>query len=186
MAAWKQAARAELADTCKDASYAQCLLDLVKAFDRVPYHVLVREAAALGYPLWILRLSISTYTCDRVIRVEGVVSEVFKAKRGITAGSGLATAEMRIVMIRIVDQASQIAPAVVPTLFVDDLSVEAAGGCKFVEKAIVTFKQSACQAIGRDCMEVSKTKSVCTASDNKLGRVIAEQLGDFGTNIRGL
>ena len=53
VAAWKQAARAELADTHKDAAYAQCLLDLVKAFDRVPYHVLVREAAALGYPLWI-------------------------------------------------------------------------------------------------------------------------------------
>ena len=48
VAAWKQAARAELADTCKDASYAQCLPDLVKAFDRIPYHVLIREAAALG------------------------------------------------------------------------------------------------------------------------------------------
>ena len=48
VAAWKQAARAELAETCKDTSYAQCRLDLVKAFDRVPYHVLVREAAALG------------------------------------------------------------------------------------------------------------------------------------------
>ena len=48
VAAWKQAARGELANTCPNAKYAQCLLDLVKAFDRIPHHVLVREAVALG------------------------------------------------------------------------------------------------------------------------------------------
>ena len=37
VAAWKQAAAAELAATMKEfAVYAQALLDLVKAFDRVP------------------------------------------------------------------------------------------------------------------------------------------------------
>ena len=159
---------------------SQCLFDLAKAFDRVPYHVLVREAAALGYPLWILRLSISTYTFDRVIRVEGVVSEAFKTQRGITAGSGLATAEMRTVMIRIVDQAGEIAPTFVPTLFVDDLSVEVAGGSNSVKDKMVRFTKAACQVIERDGMEVSKTKSVCIASDNKPGKEIAEQLDDFG------
>ena len=139
VAAWKQAARAEVANACNDACYAQCLLDLVKAFDRVPHHVLVREATALGYSLWILRLSLATYTSERVLRVGGGVSTPFQAKRGITAGSGLATAEMRVVMIRIVDKASQIGPVVVPTLFVDDLSAEAAGGEKFVLDNAVKF-----------------------------------------------
>ena len=47
VAAWKQAAQAELSSTCKDARYAQCLLDLVNACVRIPHHVLVREASGL-------------------------------------------------------------------------------------------------------------------------------------------
>ena len=184
VAAWKQAARAEVAEACHGAAYAQVLLDLVKAFDRVPHHVLVREAAALGYSLWILRLSLATYASDRLIRVDGVVSGTFKAKRGITAGSGLATAEMRVVMTRIVDNASRIAPRVVPTLFVDDLSVEAAGGNKFVEDEIVRFTMMVCEAIEEDGMEISRTKSACTASCNKLGKNIVELLNKFGIKYR--
>ena len=42
-AAWKQAARAELADLTEwKTGYAQALLDLVKAFDRVPYWLLLQ------------------------------------------------------------------------------------------------------------------------------------------------
>ena len=47
--------------------------------------------------------------------------------RGIVAGSGLATTEMRIVMIDIVDAALTQHPSVTPTLFVDDLSSEKEG-----------------------------------------------------------
>ena len=57
IAAWKQAARAELASTAKwRTGYAQALLDLVKAFERVPHWLLAREARELGFPLWMLRL----------------------------------------------------------------------------------------------------------------------------------
>ena len=60
MAIWKQAALAEIAKLSKQA-YAQVLLDLVKAFDAVPFGVLVREAEVLGFNLVLLRLSICTY-----------------------------------------------------------------------------------------------------------------------------
>ena len=43
--AWKQAARAEFAGAL-GAGYAQALLDLVKAFERIPHALLVREAEA--------------------------------------------------------------------------------------------------------------------------------------------
>ena len=119
------------------------------------------------------------YTNDRVIRAEGVVSEYFKANRGITAGSGLATAEMRVVMLRIVEQASRLAPEVVPTLFVDELSAEISGGRKFVHQKLVSFTQAACLAIERDGMEVSRTKSICTASEVKHGKEIVDELKVF-------
>ena len=60
VAAWQQAARGEAAARVK-AAYAQGLLDLVKAFDSVPFAILLREAKDLGYPLRILRLSLLTY-----------------------------------------------------------------------------------------------------------------------------
>ena len=69
--------------------YVQTLLDLVKAFDKVPLWLLIREAIALGYPLRLLRLSIATYQLKRVIRVGSVISKVVMATTGITAGSGL-------------------------------------------------------------------------------------------------
>ena len=60
VAAWKQAARGERAHLWKT-SYGQGLLDLVKAFERIQHKHLVRQAVELGYPMWMVRLSIATY-----------------------------------------------------------------------------------------------------------------------------
>ena len=87
VAAWKQAARAEVAHVT-GARYAQVLLDLVKAFERIPYRVLLREALKLCYPLRLLRLAIATYRLPRVIRGGESVSDLIWAVRGIVAGSG--------------------------------------------------------------------------------------------------
>ena len=115
VAAWNQASAAERAAALRPSvEYAQALLDLVKAFDRVPLELLVEEAVALEYPLRILRLSIATYKMERVIRIGNVVSKSVWAFRGITAGSGFATTEMRLIMIRVVDRACKLHPLVVP------------------------------------------------------------------------
>ena len=113
VAAWKQAARAELA-AANGSRYAQVLLDLVKAFERIPYRVLVREAKRLGYPLRLLRLAIATYKLPRVVRVGIAHSDLVWATRGIVAGSGNATSEMRLVMIDIVDSVMKRHPTIIP------------------------------------------------------------------------
>lgn len=177
VAAWKQAARAELTQAL-GVEYGQVLLDLVKAFERIPHHVLVREAVRLDYPLWLLRLSLATYKLERVLRVDRAMSERIVATRGITAGSGLATAEMRLVMIDIVDSALRCHPSVTPTLFVDDLSAESMAGTLHVLKHLVGFTRHVCRRVAADGMEVSATKSICTASSEKLGRGIADDLAD--------
>ena len=85
VAAWRQAARGELA-AATGKCYAQVLLDLVKAFERIPYRVLKREADRLGYPIRMIRLAIVTYRLPRVIRVGTVFSDLVVAVRGIVAG----------------------------------------------------------------------------------------------------
>ena len=72
VAAWKQAARSEHAVAC-DWVYAAILLDLVKAFERVPHDVLVHEAVALGYNLHLLKVSLAAHRLPRTMRLEGGV-----------------------------------------------------------------------------------------------------------------
>ena len=73
---------------------------------------------------------------------------------------------------------------VIPTLFVDDLSAETAGGNNFVMIEIVKFTKVVCDEIESKGMEISRTKSVCTASCNKLGKDIAEELSVFGIKYK--
>ena len=80
----------------------------------------------------MLCLSIAVYKFLQVIRVGVAVSDLAWPARGIVVGPGGATTEMRIVLIHIVDRALSVAPYATPTLYVDDLSVEAVGGTNFV------------------------------------------------------
>ncbi len=179
VAAWKQAARAELAHTLPGIEYGQALLDLVKAFERVPHHVLVREAVRLGYNLWVLRLALAAYRLGRVLRVHGAISWVVYALRGITAGSGLATTEMRVLLIHIVDSACVLYPAVTPTLFVDDLSAEVSGTRRYVLRHLIPFVLYVCDRMTESLLEVSRKKSVCTASSAATGIAIQRGLLRF-------
>ena len=173
VAAWTQAAAAERAAALRPSvEYAQALLDLVKAFDRVPLWLLVDEADALGYPLTILRLSIATYKLERVIRIGNAVSKSVWAYRGITAGSGFATTEMRIIMLRVVDRACKLYPMVGPTLFVDDLAADVTAPATLVVQQLGGFIETVASFIEDTKQELSKTKSLLTASTKKIGDLL--------------
>lgn len=111
---------------CKQAFFPElaAIRKTYVAFDKVPLWLLILEAIALGYPLRLLRLSIATYQLKRVIRVGSVIPKVVMATTGITAGSGFATEEMRLVTVRVIDRALTLFPTITPTLFVDDLVAE--------------------------------------------------------------
>lgn len=109
VAAWRQAARAEMAAANSD-HYAQGLVDLVKAYERIPHWVLLREAKRLGYPIWLLQLSVATCRLLRAIRTDSAVSLTILAIEGIVAGSGAATTEMRLLRIDVIDSALKIFP----------------------------------------------------------------------------
>ena len=58
------------------------LLDLVKAFERIPHHLVAKAAARLGFNLTVLRLSLAAYRLARAISVEGTFSLLLIATRG--------------------------------------------------------------------------------------------------------
>ena len=185
IAAWNQSARAEMAAIGRwKTGYAQALLDLVKAFERVPYWLLVREAVELGYPMWMLRLSIATYKLPRTLRVGAVYSKMIVAIRGITAGSGLATTEMRLCMLRIVEKALKLHRTVVPTLFVDDLSAECTGPDHVILEELVPFINGVAADIEGVGMELSRKKSICTANSDTLGKQLEECWTEIGVTYQ--
>ena len=141
--------------------------------------MLREEAEALGYPLWLLRLALATYRLPRTIRVGGAYSILVVAFRGITAGSGLATTDMRLAMIRIVDRACAKFKSIEPCLFVDDLSAEDTGTEKSVEGQLSGVGLQVCDDITAAEMEVSGTKSFCTASSPSLGNKIADNIAKY-------
>ena len=100
VASWKQAARAELAASGSHMEWACGLLDLVKAFERVPHDWLVRQAVKFQYPLLILRLSLAAYRLGRVVVVGGISTEIMWACRGIVAGAVHATIELRVILFQ--------------------------------------------------------------------------------------
>ena len=104
------------------------VLPSYRVHETVPHCVLAACAFALGYPLIILRLCIDAYRCPRTIGIDGVYSREIVATRGITAGSGTATSELRLlVQEMMVELGDRWSLKLTVKLYVDDLTLAACG-----------------------------------------------------------
>ena len=100
-AAWQVAFQAEAA-ALKSEHYGQSLLDLVKAFEKIPHHEVIAAARKNGYKLSILRFMLAVYRLPRSIGVEGIYSRMVIACCGITAGSGFVTVVLRALLLDVI------------------------------------------------------------------------------------
>ncbi len=171
-AAWQAAFQAELAARKED-SYAQSLLDLVKAFEKVQHFRVKAAAKKHGYDLTILRLTFSAYRMGRVVGVDGVMSRIIVAMCGITAGSGTATTELRVLLLDIVDQTYALWATVSLTVFVDDMSVEASGHRSEVRTDVAGATDYIVKELTHLDLEVSVKKSVVLADRLSLAKAVA-------------
>ncbi len=158
------------------------LLGLVKAFERIPHHVVVREAIRHGYPIWLVRLSLATYRLQRVVRVGNAVSCTMVATRGITAGSGFATTELRVIMITIVDAACIAHPCCSPTVYVDDVAIEAVGTAAMLAVHWFAAMRTLVACVAALRLEFCGTKNTVIAAPSRLAHaaVVAVEGGAVG------
>jgi hypothetical protein len=174
-AAWQVAFRAENA-ALTNKQYAQTLLDLVKAFEKVPHHHVVAAARKHGYNLWVLRLSLASYRLPRSVGVNSVYSRTIIAVCGITAGSGSATTELRLLFLDVIDDTYRMWPSISMALYVDDLTIEGEDEDGTVVRAVVAgATDSVIHMLQVELeMEVSAKKSVAVAGRYKLAMSIAK------------
>ena len=168
VASWKQAARAELAASMPNTDHAAALLDMVKAYERVPHAWLVRQGIKYSYPMRILRLSICAYRLQRTVVIDKVCSVLIAATRGITAGAGHATVELRLLLIEFLDDVVYSCRRITLTVFVDDTSLEVSGPKARVKKELVKATSMFTKALVAVGMEFSPTKNAVMATDNQL------------------
>ena len=84
-------------------------------------------------------------------------------------------------MIRIILKAKKAHPSVVPSCFVDDLSVEMTGPDYHVLIQLVGFVRHVARSFVEAEMELSKTKSVYTASTEPIGKVALRWAGSWSS-----
>ena len=176
VAAWKQAARAEFAAETPGLAYANALLDQVKCFEHIPHGWLVMQAKKYSYPLHVLRASLASYRLLRVIMVEGICSEGMLALQGITAGSGHAVIELRLLMLQWLDETVALYHIIVITVYIDDTSLEASGSPGMVEDAVVGATNYLANALTTIGLKFSPTKNAILATDSGLASAIARRL----------
>ena len=110
----------------------QGLLDLVNAFEKVPHEVLIAAAVQHGYCLTTLRLSIAAYRLPRSVGVEGKYSRIIVAVLGMTAGSGFATDELKLLFVTVVKDVQESSALIVMSIYVDDFNLEASHDSSYV------------------------------------------------------
>ena len=181
VAAWGHAARAEAAAAGKIA-FAAVLIDLEKAFERVPHRHLLAAAVEWKYPLVLLRMALTIYKVTRHVGIGGTVGQGVRARRGITAGSAFATRELRMLLLNIFDRAHRMHPTATLSLYVDDGTIEAMGPAAMVTETLVGATNCICDGMNGVGLTVSRTKNVVVASSQELGKAIEE--GTRGWKVR--
>ena len=134
----------------------------------------MREAIALDFPLPLLRLSLAAYRLPRSLAVGGVYSNLVEAERGITAGSGLATSELRVLLLRLLDRISAACPDVTFSIYVDDVTAEATGTPRTIAAALTSAGNLLCDGLVELRLTLSTGKCLCTASAASLGHQIVD------------
>ena len=175
-AAWVESFSAEAA-VLEHEDHAQAMLDLTKAFELVDHAKLLDAAKRRGYPLALLRMSLSAYRLSRTIGVDGCFSRTITATRGITAGSGFATSELRLLLLDVLEETHRSWGASVRlTLYVDDLTISVKGATSFVKNRLAAvIDQVVCTFHHKLALQVSVAKSVVVVSRLKLAKAVARR-----------
>jgi hypothetical protein len=122
-----------------------------------------------------LHLPLDAYGMARSLGIDGAYSRLVFACCGITAGSGFATTELRILLLDVVISTMRVWPLVAITFYVDDITIESESLSERV--AVATNAAATDHVISQlqDCLDldVSAKKSLVVAGKPSMTAKIA-------------
>ncbi len=183
-AMWRLSARQEAgaADGLHAAVIAE---DMQSFFETIGRERLAEEAAALGFPMPVLRAALAAYAMPRMITLQGRVSRQMVPTRGVIAGCSIAMALTKVFYLRAFDKLVNKVPKDVHLdAFVDDLTLSATGDSRSVILD-VTKAHDELKAIVSDELGCSfaNGKTAIMASSKAIAAAVARHVGveDGGT-----
>ena len=124
-------------------------------------------------------MSLAAYRLARTVRVSGVYAAAVRATRGITAGAGHATVELRVLLIEYLDEADRRSSLVTLTVYVDDIGAECTGRETLILQELVQVILFIVSKFTSMRLTFSDTKNVCCASRPLLGQALVRALPEL-------
>ncbi len=136
----------------------------MKCFEHIPHHRIRDAAAKHGYSLWLLRLTLQAYRMPCSIGVAGIYSRLVVAVRGLER----ATADLRVLLLDVVDNTYRLWPQIDLALYVDDMHIESHGTASEARSLVAGTTDHITHAFQDLDLEVSAKKSTAIAGRTSL------------------
>ncbi len=133
---WRMTARQE-AGVATGETAAAVSEDLQAFFEHIDRDLLLAEAAALGFPIPIVRAALAAYSSARMLAMGGRMSREMYPTIGVIAGCSLAMVLTKIYCVRALDDfVKKAPPGVKLDTFVDDFTISMVGKPQVVADSI--------------------------------------------------
>ncbi|CAK0837890.1 unnamed protein product, partial [Prorocentrum cordatum] len=155
---------------------AQAALGLWKAYEVVAPEAQLAEARALGFPMRLIWMLLSTYRQPRVLAAFGTTSDPFVARQGNIAGCGHANSLLMVLTLRALRKAHALAPSVTPRGLVDDATLDWSGSKEADDDSLVTAPSSFSADMVELKLVMQPQKSGSLASSRRRAKLLAPHM----------
>ncbi len=174
---WRMAARHE-AGTAEGEQAGIVADDLAAFFETIDRQVLMREAAALGYPAPLLRAALAAYSSARMVTLHGRVAREVYPTVGVIAGCSLAMSLVKLFYLRAMDSlVVRLPSSVVLDVHVDDLTLSAIGRPGCVAADLTAAREDLVSTLSALGCAIAPDKTAVTATTRRLANDIARRAG---------
>ncbi|CAK0838396.1 unnamed protein product [Prorocentrum cordatum] len=159
---------------------AQVALDLWKAYEMVAPGAQLVQARALGFPLRLAWVLLSTYRQPRALAAFNTTSDLFVAREGNIAGCGHANSLLLVLTLRALQRAHAVAPSVTPRGLVDDAALDWSGPRDVPDDGLSEALRSFSSSMVELRLVMQPQKSGHLASSRRRARLLAPSMRSRG------
>ena len=135
------------------------------------------EVSRSGFPALLRAMVYTNLRGPRVVKLEGVCSEVVRTSTSIVAGCSAATTMLRVILLQSCDSFTTWSPQVRMKVVVDDISLQAIGSEGEVPPTLARAANKMVDMLQGDLQaEVSVKKSLALGSSAAVEKAICERL----------